>query len=151
MIYSGLGLGALAVSGAYLAWSDIVARRLPNLATGLLALVGLAAGLALVGGAHFSSSVIHAVLALIAGFGLFAVGLIGSGDAKYYAAVAAWFPLGAGLHLLGWISLAGFVLAAGWLVWLRRRPRRPAGERAELPFGVAIALGAVATALEGAA
>lgn len=149
MIYTGLGLGALAASGIYLAWSDIFARRLPNSATGLLAVAGLSAGFLLVGTGHFSSSLVHAALALVVGFGLFATGLIGSGDAKYYAAAATWFPLDDAAQLLGRISLAGFVLAVGWLVWLRTRPAEalPQGDAAKLPFGLAIALGAVSAAL----
>lgn len=149
MIFTGLGLGALAASGTYLAWSDIVARRLPNSATALLAVAGLSAGFLLVGVAHFSSSLVHAVLALVVGFVLFATGVIGSGDAKYYAAVATWFPLDDAVQLLGRISLAGFVLAVGWLVWIRTRPAEalPQGDSAKLPFGLAIALGAVSAAL----
>jgi prepilin peptidase CpaA len=90
---------------------------------------------------------------LVVGFGLFARGYIGGGDAKLVAAVGLW---------IGWSSLLPFVivttLAGGALailyklwelvrveqevrdvVWLRRVFRSDL----ELPYGIAIATGAV--------
>ena len=90
----------------------------------------------------------HAGVALLIGFGLFGLGVMGSGDGKYYAAVATWFPLQSAMLLLGWVCLFGFVLALGWLIFARIS--KSFAERSEpfrkVPFGVAIAGGAVAAA-----
>lgn len=143
-----LALPILSGSGVYLAWSDIARRRLPNVATAVLGGAGLLAAFAAGGSASLGAALVHAFAALVVGFGLFTLNLAGSGDAKYYAAVAAWFPSGR-LVLLGWISLAAFVVALAWLVWQRLASRKPesGGDFAKVPFGVAIAAGSVAAAL----
>ena len=137
--------GSLAASGAYMAWSDLVRRRLPNVVAAGLAIAGLAAGLALVGSDHTFSSLIHMLVALGIGFCVSALDLVGSGDAKYYAGVAAWFPLSEAFRLLGWVALAGFLIALIWLIWMRSAPSPEEDEAdfAKVPFGIAIAAGAV--------
>lgn len=141
-------LAGFAGIGAWLDWRD---RRLPNWLCGL----ALACGLGLASAAGGVSTVIphleHAGLALVVGTGLFAGGLIGGGDAKYYAALAAWFPLAEGFRLLLLVALAGLVLTSGlWaLVWRQgARARAGAGAAAltqpqTVPYGVAIAAGAM--------
>jgi prepilin peptidase CpaA len=76
--------------------------------------------------------------------------VFGSGDAKYYAAAAAWFPLDQAMVLLGGVSVAGFAIALFWIIRARRSPDRvnPASDFAKVPFGVAIALGSAAAALK---
>jgi prepilin peptidase CpaA len=76
------------------------------------------------------------VFALLAA--AFYTGMMGGGDVKLAAALALWFPPGATLQFLVWMSIAGgvltiFVLAAHKL---RSRAGRP-----EVPYGVAIAAG----------
>lgn len=140
-------LAALAVAGFYL---DARYRLLPNwlCAAGLLAGIGF--GAALHGWAWAGSALLHSLLALVAGMGLFSARIIGGGDAKFYAALAAWFPIAKALLLLLVVSLAGLVLVI--LVWfpLRRYLTRPqdgtaAAAFAKVPYGVAIATGALAT------
>lgn len=141
-----LGLAALALTGLYAAWSDLHHRRLPNWFCLLVAGAGLAWVLALGGVGGAGSALLHGALALAVGAALFMLGGLGGGDAKYYAAVACWFPLASGLQLLMAVSLAGLVLALGWLTMqrLRRRPADPASpDFALVPFGIAIAAGAV--------
>lgn len=147
MTYHLVALGCLTVSGAYMSWSDLVRRRLPNLANVALALTGLAAVLVLVGVNQTVSHLLHAVIALCCGFLVCAVGLAGSGDAKYYAAVAAWFPLTESPRLLGWMSLIGFLLALIWLVTspLDQQELDPSGDFSKVPFGIAIAAAALLT------
>jgi prepilin peptidase CpaA len=87
------------------------------------------------------------VLALLAGMALFRFGWIGGGDAKFYAACAAWFPLASALYLLGAVSLAGLAVISLWFGWrqlTRARQRKPAGAFAMVPYGLAVAIGAVA-------
>jgi prepilin peptidase CpaA len=92
-------------------------------------------------------------LGLAVGFTLFALGFIGGGDVKLFAAVALW--LGFDRDLVNYMliaSLLGGVLTLGLLV-LRRLPLpalltrqswllRLHDERAGIPYGVALAAGA---------
>lgn len=141
-------LGVLVLSGLYASWSDFRFRRIPNAFVGVLAASGLAYGF-MVGGQQYAfSSLLHAALTLFVGFVMFGAGLLGSGDGKYYAAVASWMPLQSGMVLLGWVSLAGMLLSLWWLIAVSRS--KGFSERTEqfkkLPFGVAIALGGVMAA-----
>lgn len=131
-------------------WLDVTQRRLPN----WLCLVALAAGLAvswLSGGwTGLVFALAHAAVALLAGMALFAGKAIGGGDAKFYAALASWFPIQQGLFLLVSVALAGLILAIATLM-RRRKPRKPAGgligpdddDFRKVPYGVAIAAGAL--------
>ena len=90
-------------------------------------------------------------IGLAAGFALFASGLVGGGDAKLFAAIALW---------LGFSDLASYALVASVLgggltlliLFLRRLPlpvqgrpwlERLADARAGIPYGVALAAGAL--------
>lgn len=137
---------ALAVVFAGLAahW-DVRHRTIPNwlcLATGacglLLAAIPFDANQWLMHTAHL-------LAALAIGMGLFALHWWGGGDAKFYAAVAGWFPLAGFFQLIFWISIAGLVLVLGDLA--RRKGKLLARARAAnaLPYGVAIAAGMIAT------
>lgn len=92
---------------------------------------------------------------LIAGMGMFAVGWIGGGDAKLFAAAGLWMGLGALLPYLLVTALAGGALAVTLLalrsVWVRplaaRGPQwigRLATPGENVPYGIAIAFGALA-------
>lgn len=145
MNYGLLTFGSLAASGAYMAWSDLVRRRLPGGVAAVLAVAGLAASMTLPGGHHAFSGLLHMLIALGIGFCVPALDLVGSGDAKYYAGVAAWFPLSEAFRLLGWVALAGFLIALIWLIWTRSVPDPDGGEGDfnQVPFGIAIAAGSV--------
>lgn len=144
-IAGGAVLAAIAVTGSYL---DLRTRRLPNwlCLAGLIA--GLAFGLAAGGLTAAAIALLHALIALIVGAGLFALGGIGGGDAKFYAGLAAWFPLQAGLGLLVSVSLTGLLLLVAWLPYRQRMMRADGGmakdsDFRKLPYGVAIAVGAL--------
>ena len=151
MIQPQLAVPLLLATGGYAAWSDVKYRRLPNLLTLVVAGLGLsytAIGASLSAAA---SGLLHGVVALLVGLALYSRGMMGGGDIKYYAAIATWFPLSQGFRLLGMVSLAGLALLAGWLVW-RRLISQPIKFKAseagdKLPFGVAIAAGAVLVAI----
>lgn len=102
----------------------------------------------------YGSHALAALLALVAGFTLFAFGYIGGGDAKLFAAVAAWFGLHDLPEYLVFASLFGGALTLA-LLGLRQWPL-PAGlagrawitnlhdPKAGIPYGVALAAGGLA-------
>lgn len=145
--------GALFSVVAVAAWTDVTLRRIPNWLCALNLALGLGyAGLAYggTGGGWngFGLAALHALVALLVTMVLFALGAIGAGDAKFYASMAAWLPIGQGLSLLVSVALAGLLLL---VVFLAMRIRGRAGRKsdphspfAKLPYGVAIGLGGLA-------
>ena len=146
------GLTLLLAIGAL---SDIKDRRLPNWLSLLLLVFGLAHAVAIGGmleygwlyalGWHF----LHALIALIVGAALFAGGIFGGGDAKFYAGLAAYFTLSDGLDLLLWVSVLGFFTIIAWMIGRRIIPsKKPVANslKAKFPYGVAIAGGGAALA-----
>ena len=93
--------------------------------------------------------------ALLAGLIMFALGWIGGGDAKLFAACGLWLGWPAILPFLLWTALAGGALATGLLMarraarlWPPTGPawlRRLLSPEAAVPYGVAIAVGALAS------
>jgi prepilin peptidase CpaA len=73
--------------------------------------------------------------------GAFYAGMMGGGDVKLAAAIALWFSPFTTLRFLVLTSLAGGVLTLIVLGWHRARKREG---RPEIPYGVAIAFGALA-------
>jgi prepilin peptidase CpaA len=141
-------VAALALGAAIASWSDVLYRRVPNWLSGLMALAGLAFGLVEGGLPALGSQALHMVIVLIAGMVLFRFGLFGGGDAKFYAAVAAWFGLAKAVLLLLSITSCGFVLLVMWFGYrrLRRLPISRGSEATDfdsLPYGIAIGAGAV--------
>ncbi|KLI64406.1 A24 family peptidase [Aurantiacibacter marinus] len=133
-------LAVLAVAGAV---TDVLTRRIPN----WLNLVIFVGGIIVVGAAGAWSEIwphlLHFVIALAAGLTLFGFGMWGGGDAKFYSALALWFPLGDGPMLALSIAVAGVAVLVLMLIWSRIRPRPDWSK--ELPYGAAIASGAVIT------
>ena len=145
MTIASVWFGALGVFAAIGALFDAIARRLPNLLCAAMLIAGLV--LAFMGdglsalGLHF----VHALLALGIGYLLFLAGIFGGGDGKFYAATAAFFPLANLPGLIVAITAAGFVLAVLWFSAKKvsRKLRETKGDFAKLPYGVAIAAGAI--------
>lgn len=149
---SWLASGVLLALCITAAWLDISARRIPNWLCGITAIAGLLASVLLLGLPATGSAVIHACIALIAGMLLFKIKFIGGGDAKFYAAVACWFPLGQALALLGFTSIVGFFMALFFIFRGNRQGTMTRSEKARqknVPYGVAIAAGAMAAILIG--
>jgi len=134
----------LALAATSAAW-DIRLRRIPNWLCLALAVAALGFAWADGGASALVWGAAHSVIALVVGIGLFALGAIGGGDAKLYAAAALALPLRAGLSLLGWTSAAGLVLLIVMIVGNRlfSSTRRSLHEmrKMEVPYGVAIAAG----------
>lgn len=143
----------LAAIGLTASYFDFRYRRLPNWLCAVALAGGLAFSFHLGGWSTLGWAALHAVIALAVGAGLFALGWIGGGDAKFYASIAAWFGLGTGFLLLSLIAIAGFALAVIWFI-SRNKIASIAGDDAEkraelrkMPYGIAISLGAVATSV----
>lgn len=140
------GLILLSVCAAGI-WLDIRTRRLPNWLCLLALATGVAATMVLGQTSAIGSHLLHMALALFAGMALFQFGVIGGGDAKFYAAIAAWFPLSMAFYLLVSVSLAGLAGVLVWLGWRRLagiRMRRDSGNDADkFPYGIAIGLGGI--------
>jgi prepilin peptidase CpaA len=104
--------------------------------------------------ASYETHALAALIALVAGFACFALGFVGGGDAKLFAAVAAWF----GLHDLFQYALVASVFGGALTLFLlaARQWPLPAAlasrawmmrlhePRAGIPYGVALAAGAIA-------
>jgi len=135
----------LLVAGALI---DVRTRRLPN----WLSVLTLVASVALVAVRSHSFTIIagatvHALLSLLVGMVLFRLRLVGGGDAKFYAGIAAGFPLASAARLAFATAIVGLAAAVSWLVC-----RRAAGLRVrasdddvftKFPLGVALSGGAL--------
>jgi prepilin peptidase CpaA len=136
------------------ALGDLVTYRIPNwLSVALIVLFGATAvgdGLEwMVVGAH----AILALLLLLVGMGLFALRLLGGGDAKLLAATGLWMGWAALPAYLIWVTVTGGLLAAMVLTF-RKIPMsegfaapkwvsRLHDPREGIPYGIAIASGAL--------
>jgi prepilin peptidase CpaA len=148
-----LVLIALPLLLAVAAGWDIASFTIPNFLN--LTLIAAFAVFAFVAGLSFSVIGWHllaAGIALAAGFTLFALGHIGGGDAKLFAAVVLWLGLKDFLPYALVASVFGGILAVA-LMLLRQWPL-PAflarqdwilklhDKKAGIPYGVALAAGA---------
>lgn len=116
-----------------------ISNRL-NLAVALLApLYWWASGLPLWPDVAIQVAVAGGVFLLLAV--AFYAGMMGGGDVKLAAAIVLWFSPNATLRFLVFMSLAGGVLT---LVVLGLHRLRRRGGKPEIPYGVAIAIGALA-------
>jgi prepilin peptidase CpaA len=135
---------------------DLASYTIPNLLSlALLTLFALFAALAGLSGAALGMHLAAGMVALAAGFAMFAAGWIGGGDAKLFTVTALWF---------GFADLLDFTLTAAVLgggltlaILAARRVPLPAGlagrhwivrlhdDRSGIPYGVALAAGALLT------
>lgn len=129
------------------ALSDLRSFRIANIFPAIpLLLFPVAHGLA-----GFSSAlwpnILHFLLALAVGMALFAKGWIGGGDAKLYAAAALWFDWSGAVALIFLTGVAGLLLALAFIAARKMGLRKdvPKDDR-RIPYGVAIAAGAIASA-----
>lgn len=151
-------------SGLYLAFpalmagaavSDLATMTIPNrLSLALVALFAVAAPVYGLAPAELGAHLLVGAVVLVIGFALFARGWIGGGDAKIAAAAALWLGLPQLVPFLVYSALFGglltlavlmfrrqmlpaFALGQGWLMRLH-------DPRAGVPYGVALAAGALA-------
>ncbi|MDD7910087.1 MULTISPECIES: prepilin peptidase [Pseudovibrio] len=140
----------------YAAISDLFTMTIPNYIS--LALIAGFAVLAPLAGMSFETVGIHFATALIvlgAGFGLFALGVMGGGDAKFAACVALWLGFSvASVEFLLLMAIYGGVLTIAVLLfrsfpvlplfmekqtWISRLHNKKTG----VPYGIAIAFAAL--------
>jgi prepilin peptidase CpaA len=155
MIADAIRLALFPAMMAFAASSDLFTMTISNRVT--LMLVGGFFALAVITGINAAEMLSHVSagsVVLIAGFGLFARGIIGGGDAKLAAAAALWLGFD---HLLPYLllaSLLGGALSVG-LIWFRMAPlpewlarqawvERLHGRDAGIPYGIALAAAALA-------
>jgi prepilin peptidase CpaA len=155
MIADAIRLALFPAMMAFAASSDLFTMTISNRVT--LMLVGGFFALAAITGINAVEILSHVsagCVVLIAGFGLFARGIIGGGDAKLAAAAALWLGFD---HLLPYLllaSLLGGALTVG-LIWFRMAPlpewlarqawvERLHGRDAGIPYGIALAAAALA-------
>lgn len=131
---------------------DATSYVIPNWIS--LALLAAFLPAALVAGLPWPAIGLHVGLgfaALVAGMAMFALGWVGGGDAKVFAASALWLGWPATLDFLLITCIAGGALAVGLLA-LRKWPvpsmapawfGRLATPGENVPYGVAIAVGAL--------
>lgn len=135
---------------------DAVSYTIPNwISLALIAAfpaAALALGMPL---ATFGLCLAIGAAALVAGMAMFALGWIGGGDAKLFGAAALWLGFPGALTYVAATGLAGGGLALSLLalrsIWLRRYAAagpawlaRLAEPGEDVPYGMAIALGALA-------
>lgn len=147
MILFAAGGAALSLSAALGAWLDLTRRRLPNWLCLCTALGGAVVTAVAQGPVGLAWALLHGLVALLVGLALFAAGIVGGGDAKYYAGMALWFGLPDGSRLLLCVTLAGLGMFAVWFtlrrVLGRKVERRPTRDSDKFPYGIAIAAGAL--------
>lgn len=164
--FTTLQLLALLVMLGLAVVSDLRDRRIPNRVTVWGAVCGLILSAFAVGGVP-TSALWGVAVALGLSFPAFALGVLGAGDAKLLAAVAAFTGLGGLPSVLLYAGLAGGVLGLassiqrgtvipvllnlpGTFVYVATFGRRGAPQSIKdpnartIPYGVAIAVGAVA-------
>jgi prepilin peptidase CpaA len=112
-------LNLTVAAGAPLYWMSIALSPWPGVA------LQLAAG-----------AIVFVLLA-----GAFYAGMMGGGDVKLASALALWFSPAGTVKFLVLMSIAGGVLTLVILGWHRAQKREG---RPEIPYGVAIAFGALA-------
>ena len=133
---------------------DFLTFKIPNWLTAATALaffpMAFATGLP-AGEVLWHCALAIAMLAL--GFGLFAAGLFGGGDAKLLAASALWFGWPELMQFLIYTALAGGVLAVAVAAWsavhidqeVRGNTwmKRWMNAKPDVPYGVAFAVGGI--------
>jgi prepilin peptidase CpaA len=138
---------SLALLIALLAWAaggDVRRYIIPNRISLLIlaAYLPFAVGAAFLPGLYpsvnwFSGLMVGGAV-LLAGFALFAAGIMGGGDVKLLASTSVWAGPALVFPLLMVTALAGGLVAVGVLAARRRR--------SPLPYGVAIAAGGLVVA-----
>lgn len=128
------------------ALSDLRSFRIANIFPIILILLFIGANSFIGFSGALWANLLHFLLALAVGMILFGRGWVGGGDAKLYAAAALWFNWTGAAVLIFLTGVAGLLLAMAFIgarmVGLRKNIPK---EDRRIPYGVAIAAGAILT------
>lgn len=133
---------------------DVRSMTIPNWIS--LALAGLFVPVALILGLpplQVGTHLAVGVIALLIGMALFALRWLGGGDAKLMAAVMVWLGASAALPFVVWTAIAGGIFSLFLLITRSHVPilagvgpefsRRLFQPKGDIPYGVAICIGAL--------
>ena len=154
LIQAGMAVGfaILLVVLVHSAISDVLSLRIPNgvLALGAVAFLPVAFSIGMPA-AEIAAAVAVSLAVLAGGFVLFALKVIGGGDAKLAAVAVLWCGAGQAIPFLSNSVMLGGLLALLLLAARRLLHRYGSGRiraiaslqegRREMPYGVALALG----------
>ena len=131
---------------------DAVRLRISNITVGLVLLGAIVTAFVLGIEPRMWQNLALLVAALVLGTPLFGRGILGGGDVKLLAATFAWFNLSAAPTVLMAVALSGGVLALLVITlrsfnWSDKTRQRAVvlQRRGGIPYGVAIAAGALIT------
>ncbi|MHA6317999.1 A24 family peptidase [Altererythrobacter sp. CAU 1778] len=130
-----------AIAGAV---SDFRTRKIRNVLNLAFFAVGVVMVMVTVGWSEGVWYLAHFAAAFALGIAIFAIGGWGGGDAKFYAAMAVWFPISQFLNLLISFALVGGVMALLYFATRRSKGENVLGgdkKSREIPYGVALAIG----------
>jgi prepilin peptidase CpaA len=130
-------LGITAVILGIAAWCDLATRTIPDRCSIALLALGIGSRLVLEGPMAALTSAGVALLVFLGFAILHARNLIGGGDVKLIAALAAGTAPAAVPTLLFWIGLAGGILGILYLILARLLPKPALRPRAALPARIA--------------
>lgn len=121
--------------------------RISNV-TSLLVIVGAVAAAIIEGPSLVLwQNVVVFIAILLLGTAAFSAGWLGGGDVKLFAAAGLWFDLSSAIWFVALTFLAGGVVAVGYLASRPFRRRAKSSKHTRVPYGIAIALGALAMVL----
>jgi prepilin peptidase CpaA len=126
---------------------DAARLRISNV-TSLLVIVGAVAA-AVIEGPSLAlwQNVVVLFIILLVGTTAFSAGWLGGGDVKLFAAAGLWFDLRTATWFVALTFFAGGVVALGYLASRPFRRRSQSMKNTRVPYGIAIALGALAMVL----
>jgi prepilin peptidase CpaA len=122
---------------------DAARLRISN-TTSLLVLIGAIVA-AVIQGPSFDlwQNVVVLAAILVLGTVAFSAGWLGGGDVKLFAATGLWFDLKSAVSFVALTLLAGGLVAIGYMISRPFRRNSKNTRNTRIPYGIAIALGAV--------
>ncbi len=136
-------------------WSDMTSMTIPNwISLALLGSFFVIAPFVIDSWAEFGQHILVGLVCFIIGVGMFALGWMGGGDAKLFAATAIWWVWSDLLLYLFFTAVAGGVLALFLIMGRKFFPAailttdwmyRLFKDEKKMPYGLALAFGAIMT------
>lgn len=143
---------AIAGVAVWAAVSDVRVRRIPNWCVAAIAVLALTCAFVAGGPQLAATSLAVGAASLFCAVAIHALGMVGAGDAKLFAALAIWAGVEGFPAFMGALAVATLALSAWSIATRRGRVAVGAGGLAALPrqqtlpLGLALAAAAVAMA-----